>query len=459
MPSVAIIGAGISGLTAAYELKKAGWQVRILESSDRIGGAIQSQLDKGFLIEGGPNTMMVHSQETLDFLVEIGLEDTILEPNSTSNKRFIVRNGKPQAIPMSPLSAITTPLFSPAGKLRLLGDVFVRKSNNLVEESVAAFVSRRVGPEFLDYAINPFVGGIFAGDPKRLSLQHAFPRMAALEKEHGSLILGAIAKMRSKRAAKKAGTPSFKPRMLSFQNGMHMLPTALEKKLSENITRGVELKEIKKSNQWNLSWSYKDGYENDHFDHVIVTAPAFKIEKLPLPAQLKKDLSVLSEIPHPPVSSLYLGYRREQVKHPLDGFGVLIPEVEKRKVLGALFSSSLFENRAPEGHVGLTVFIGGSRQPDLAKKPKETLTEIAHNDLKNLLDLSGAPQFVKHTYWPQAIPQYTLGYDRYLNAIAQAEKEFSELHFIGNYRNGISVAQCLENGRKCGIEIADSIGR
>lgn len=457
MPSATIIGAGISGLACALELKKAGWRVHVLETSDRIGGAIQTYHTDGYLIEAGPNTLMVNTRQTWDFLQDIGLCDTIVEPGAAGNKRYIVKNRQLVAAPMGPLQALTTPLFSWSGKLRVIGDLFTRRPEGLVEESVAAFVRRRVGHEFLDYAINPFVGGIYAGDPEYLSLEYAFPKMAALERTHGSLIAGAIAKMRAKKAAAKAGEPAFKNRMLSFKQGMQTLPKALAAQLGDSIHTDIALTSIQKnSSHWSVTYKSQDRGKHLDCEHLILATPAHTLSTLPLPGKLRDRLSLLANIKHPAVTTLYLGFSREQIGHALDGFGVLIPKVEKRNVLGALFSTSLFPGRAPDGHVGLTVFIGGTRNPELATLSHDDHVQLACNELKGLVGLRGEPKFVKRTVWAKAIPQYELGYGEIIKSIQKAEADFSKLHLIGNYREGISVTQCLENARALAVKLEHS---
>lgn len=445
MADTLIIGAGISGLTAAWGLQQAGQTVQLLECSGRVGGAIQSECVDGFLIESGPNTLMVGKHETWQALQRMGLEECMLEPGAAGKKRYIVRHGRPVAAPMTPREGLASPLFSIGGKFRVLGDLAVRRPRGLMEESVAAFVRRRVGSEFLDYAINPFVGGVFAGDPERLSLQHAFPKMAALEAQHGSLIAGALAKMREKKDARKRGEPAFKPRMISFEGGMQTLPATLAGHLGESLTLNCRIEGIRQqAGRWEVRWACGEACA----DRLVLAVPAHALAQLPLPESLRSQLELLADIPHPPVTTLYLGYKRSQIGHPLDGFGALVPQKEQRKLLGVLFSSSLFPGRAPAEHAGLTVFLGGTRQPELASLSEAQQVAIAADELSALLNVQGPPVLVRRTFWPRAIPQYIVGYDRFLKAIEQAEGAHPGLHLLGNYRGGISVSQCLENALK-----------
>ncbi len=453
MPSVLVIGAGISGLTSAYALKKAGWSVTVLESSNEPGGAIRSQSADGFLSESGPNSFMVQTRTQKNLLGELGLEGEQLTPGPDAKKRYLVRDGKVLAAPSGPWSALTTPLFSFPAKLRILGEPWTKRPANLVEESLAAFVQRRLGQEVLDYAMNPFVGGIYAGDPAQLSVQEGFPKLAALEKNHGSLIRGAIAKMKARRAAEKAGEDPFKPFMASFAKGLQTLPRALDRELPGDVFYGARLLGLCGNTRWHASWEGPGGEHGDDFDRVILAVPAHTLAELPLPDSLRQALAPLTQIPHPPLMSLFLGYKRGQVRHPLDGFGMLVPAVEKRNLLGVLFSSTLFPARAPKDHVALTAFVGGTRQPDLARMPADKVFEKVRTELQDLLGVHGDPVVMRPTFWPKAIPQYVMGYGRFRECMEKAEAKHPGLHLLGNYRGGIALGQCIDNA----LTLADGL--
>ncbi|WP_269522326.1 protoporphyrinogen oxidase [Coraliomargarita parva] len=445
MPDTCIIGAGITGLATAWQLQRGGHESLVLESAERVGGAMQTECRGGYLAEEGPNSILLNSAEIESFFESVpGLSEQIIEARPEANKRYIVRSGQPHAVPMNPLSAITTPLWSFAGKLRVLKEPFVRaaEDEDEDEESVAEFVRRRLGDELYRYAINPLVGGIYAGDPELLSLRHGFPKLYALEQEYGGLIRGALGKMR---AARKSGT-KFRKRMISFKDGMHALPATIARALGPAVQTGVSIESIRQeSGGWAVRWTTSAG-ESRHaaFKQIILTVPAHRLSDLPLESERQHELELLKSIDYPPVSVLSLGYPRAQVKHPLDGFGALVPECEGRKVLGVLFPSSLFEGRAPKGQVLLTVFIGGERQPDCATPHTEALMGMVQSELEALLGVSGYPGFVHHKHWPKAIPQYKLGYGQYLKTIEDIEAAHPGLHLAGNYRTGISLSYCLE---------------
>jgi oxygen-dependent protoporphyrinogen oxidase len=445
MKKTCIIGSGITALTRAWQLTQRGENCVVLETSKQIGGAIQSHREGEYLAEEGPNSIQINSTEVDVFLQNIpGFKERVLVASNKAKKRFILRDGQPQAVPMGPLSAITSPLWSFSGKLRVLKEPFIKANPAENEESAADFVRRRLGDELYRYAINPLIGGIYAGDPEQLSLRYAFPKLYALEQNHGGMIRGAIAKMR---AARQSSAAKVKKRIISFKDGLTELPTLLADALGESVHTHVSIDSIEKSTNTN-SWEIKWNGQVHTYDEVLLTTPAHSFETLPLPAVVKTALSPLKAIDYPPVSVLSLAFKRAAVAHPLDGFGVLVPECEGRSILGALFPSSLFAGRAPADEVLLTIFIGGERQPELAQADTDALVQKTLPELKELLGVSGQPTFIHHKHWPRAIPQYKLGYGLLLEQMKQVEAQFPGLKLAGNYRDGISLSYCIEAAAK-----------
>jgi oxygen-dependent protoporphyrinogen oxidase len=367
-----------------------------------------------------------------------GLKSRELKASTEANKRYIVRGGKLHAVPMGPLSAITTPLWSFTGKLRVLKEPFVSRIDAEQEESAADFVRRRLGNELYEYAINPLIGGIYAGNPEALSLRYAFPKLYALEQNYGGLIRGAVAKMW---AAKSKGAPKFDKRIISFKDGLHELPKLLAEALGDLVHTGISLQSIQqRDSKWAVEW---DGNTHE-FDEVVLTTPSHTLGKLPFCESIQDSFKPLEQIDYPPVSVLSMSYKRSDIQHPLDGFGALVPECEGHNILGVLFPSSIFKGRAPEDEVLLTVFIGGERQPELAVADTEQIKETATAELSQLLGISGQPTFCHHKHWPLAIPQYKLGYGEILKQIDNIESSYLGLKLRGNYRDGISLSYCIE---------------
>lgn len=440
---IAILGAGITGLTAAWTLRRAGLTPVVFEKSTRVGGAIGSVRTDGWLHELGPNSLLEGSREVAAFIEEIGLDARRLYAAPAAKQRYIVRDRKLVAMPTSPLTFATTKLFSVRAKLRLLGEPWRRRRTDDREESVADFVVRRLGPEFLDYAINPFVAGVYAGDPTKLSVRHAFPKLHTIEQEHGSLIRGALARRNA------SGGP--KGRIISFPDGLSELPRALAAALDPGALRlGTEVQTVRRvATGWEIQSATAAGNSAEQFSAIVCALPADALASLSfegVPAA--PALSVLREILHPPVASVFTGYRRADVRHPLDGFGVLMPEVERAQILGTLFSSTLFPGRAPADHVALTSFVGGMRQPALVALDDAEILRVVQGELSRLLGVDAPPVFTRVQRWSRAIPQYTLAYQRFKDAIARVEDAAPRLFIGGNSRDGISLANCIDSGRR-----------
>ena len=442
--SIGIVGAGIAGLTAAYRLRAQGTDVRLFEASAQAGGALRSHWQDGYLVEDGPNAIQTGTPLLEQLIDELGLTEARVEAAPAAKRRYAVRRGRLVPLPLSPPALLRSPLFSWRAKLRLLAEPLVRIAPPETEESIAALVRRRLGKEALDYALNPFVAGVFAGDPAQLSARYAFPRLYELEQTHGSLLLGGLKRTRTSGADGAAAPPP--RRTFSFHDGIQTLPNALAKHLAGHITTEAPVVALaQEKGGWRLTVLEQHAPTTHRFRHVVFAAPLHRLAHLDLKADV--DLSPLAAVPYPPVTTVALGFQRDQVRHPLDGFGLLVPEVEADfQILGTLFSSTLFPNRAPDGHVLLTTFVGGTRNPDLARASDETIIEAARRDLGRLLDVRGEPTFARCARWPQAIPQYHLGYGRVLETLDRLEAAHPGLHFAGNYRSGIAVGDAAASG-------------
>jgi protoporphyrinogen/coproporphyrinogen III oxidase len=451
--SVAVIGAGITGLTVAFRLRSRGVPVTLYEASGRVGGVIESIQHDGYLAEFGPNTVLETSPQIFSLIKDLGLESRRLYSDPAADKRYIVRGGRPVCLPTSPAGFLSTPLFSVGAKLRLLVEPFIRRAPPEAEESLAEFVLRRIGQEFLDYAINPFVAGVYAGDPARLSVRQAFPKLHALEQRYGSLIKGQIlgARERKRRAeVSKQNAPKF-----SFLHGLQELVETLRERVADSLKARHTVVGLSRSDAaWQVRHRNSDGEQAAPHAAVVLCLPAYRIAQLHLDAPDAPSLAPLAEIEYPPVTSVVLGFRRQDVEHPLDGFGMLIPQIEGFRILGTLFSSSLFPRRAPEGHVTLTSYVGGTRAPELADRPEDELRRIVTRDLERILGLRGAPTFQHQVFYPRAIPQYNVGYGRFRALMDDAERRAPGLYFAGHYRDGISLGDSILSGDRVAERIA-----
>ena len=440
-PSIGILGAGISGLSAAYTLSSENYPVTVYEKEKQVGGAIKTQQKNRWMVEEGPNTLMVKSNEIWGLFEELNLIEQSIEAGKTAKKRFIIKDGQPTPLPMSLGDFLKTDLLSIKGKLRLLKEPFTHTSNK-EDESIAEFISRRLGQEPLDYAVNPFVSGIYAGNPKTLSIKHTFRTLWDMEQQHSSLFKGMLKKDRNGKSPKRA--------LISFKKGLQQLPLAIAHKLGNAIHTNTNIQSVLQAeNKWEIKAQQAGQSISQTHDIILSTLPAHTLHTIFEDPQFNS----LSDLPYAPLSVVALGFSSDQIAHPLDGFGMLIPEVEQYQTLGTLFSSTLFPGRAPKGHALLTSFIGGARNPELASKKPDKLQTIVQHEISQLLNISGDPIFSHHHYWPATIPQYTVGYDKYLSAIEQVEDTHSGLFISGNFRGGVSVPDCISSG----ITIAQSI--
>lgn len=447
-----MIGAGITGLTAAYRLHERGLAVRVFERTAETGGAIKTFHENGYVIEGGPNSLQLGATEVRQLIKDIGLEPDLLVASPAAKKRFIVRHGKFLPVPMSPSSFLSTPLFSFRTKCAIFSELLTRARIRTTDLSLAELVRSHFTQELVDYALNPLIAGIYAGDPEKLSVRHAFPSLWNAERSHGSLLRGMLA---GAKARKARGEPGVAP-IVSFKGGLQTLTRTLAARLpAGSVQLDATVETLIPGRPHRVIWKQAGQACTGEFDAIVLALPATALAQLSFGTLAERPLAILDGIPQPPVSSLFLGYRREQVAHALDGFGGLVPAVERRAVLGILFSTSLFPDRAPAGHVGLTIFAGGLRSPDTARLTTNALLAHIAPDLTGLVGVSGPPAFVKHTFWPRAIPQYILGYERYFEAINQVEQSTKGLFIGGNVRDGISLQDCIKSGEKLAGKAAE----
>lgn len=440
---VAVLGAGLTGLSAARHLAQGGRRVVVFDAGEAVGGVIRSERHAdGWLIEAGPNSMQ-ETPAVAELVRELGLDPLRQAAAPAAKNRYVVRGGRLKALPFSPPAFFKTDMFSLRTKLRLAREVFRRRRPRRGDLPLADFFREHFGQELLDYALDPFVSGIYAGDAAKLSARHAFPSLWKAEQEHGSLIRGQIAAARAKKAR---GEPTAPPPIISFADGLATLPRAIAEALPEGSVRlGQGVRRLVPSA---AGWIV-DTAPAERFSRVLVALPAPALSRLELgPPGAQTSLASLDHLEHPPVTSLFLGFKREHVAHPLDGFGALFPSVEKRPLLGVLFNSTLFPGRAPEGCVGLTVMLGGARHADLARHPLEYQLPIVLRQLAELLGVRGEPVFVRRTHWPRAIAQYQLHHDAHLEVVAAAEKRLPGLHIGGSVRDGIGLPACLAAGRR-----------
>jgi len=440
-----VVGAGISGLVCAYELRKAGIDVQIIESSTTPGGVIRSERRDGYLLELGPQSFNATSA-VLKLCRELNIDDQLVRAPANA-PRYVLVNGRLQPVPLSPPAFIASSLFGSVTKLRVLRDILGRSSPPQSDESVAAFTRRKFSRELLDKLVGPFVSGIYAGDPEKLSLRSAFPQLYEAEKTAGSVIRGLLF------SAKKRAASAEKPTLQTFREGNQTLIRALAANLGSNLRCGVAVQSIgfrtaSRANRtdtsiFEVTLTANDREETLTAHRVIIATPTEQAATLLRGADAQFE-SALSPIAYAPVAVVSLGYAKSAIRHSLDGFGFLVPRSSGLRILGSVWNSSLFPNRAPDGHVLLTSFVGGATDPGAVSLSESEIVSTVHRELATVVGISHPPSFWHVRAWLRAIPQYNLGHVQHINQLAQLQSKYQSIRLIGNYLRGPALGACVE---------------
>lgn len=448
-----IIGGGISGLSLAYFLleKKPSLDIVVLESEKKAGGKIWTDKVGGFLCEGGVNGFLDNRPKTLELVSRLSL--TPLRSNDNARKRFIFSEGKLHRLPESPPAFFASNLLSLPGRLRIIWEIFAAKGNG-DDETLAEFAKRRLGKEAFEKLIDPMASGIFAGDPEKMSLKSCFAKVYNLEQTYGSLIRGMIKLQKeAKKTGKKVGAGPG-GLLTSFYDGMETMIGSLSGFMGERLKTGTSAVSIdKKGNAYIVYLSDGSSIEAEA---VVCATPAFATSEM-LKGIDKNLSSSLNEIYYPTISVVCLGYKRERINLSLDGFGFLIPFRESRKILGTLWDSSIFPNRAPEGYVLLRSMLGGARRSELAEQDEGKLISLVMAELNDIMGIKAEPDFAKVYRHPKGIPQYPIGHQERLGIIDKMVSKFKGLYITGNAYRGIGVNDCIENSYKLAESILKDI--
>ncbi|MCG2709855.1 MAG: protoporphyrinogen oxidase [Thermodesulfovibrionales bacterium] len=473
MDRIVIVGGGISGLSLSYALLESdpSADVVVFESEKRPGGKIWTEKVNGFLCEGGVNGFLDNRAKTLELASKLLINP--LRSSDAARKRYVFSGGKLRLLPESPLSFLSSDLLSLYGRLRVMYEFFAPRGSS-DDETLADFARRRLGKEAYEKLIDPMASGIYAGNPELLSLKSCFTKIFKLEEKYGSLIKGMIklqrarekerrtdklqtlyesdrpnspaslreagrAKLQTKVSAGPGGT------LTSFHNGMGMIIDSLKSYLEERLRVGGKVISVERKGK-RYAVHLSDGMIVEA-EIVVIASPAYSA------AEILKNLdrhlsSVLSEIQYPSVSVVCFGYRKERIANKLDGFGFLIPYKERRKILGALWDSSIFPGRAPDGYVLLRSMVGGARASEIAMQDDSRLIDVVAEELKDIMDIKAQPDFVKIYRHEKAIPQYNIGHDRKLKTVDEMLLKYKNLYLTGNAYRGIGVNDCIENSYK-----------
>jgi len=440
--SIIVIGGGISGLSTAFWLRQKGYDVTVLERDARAGGVIRSERIKGYTIDHAANCLMNFLPEVNHLIETVGLAGEQVFRKPGANKRYLLKQGRPKAVPLTPKEILTSSFWPWPAKLRMAMEPFIPASSPDTGETVAEFIRRRFGRELLEQAIDPFVAGTLSGDPERTCVQSAMPKFYGLEQKHGSVIRGAIA---SKLAGLRTRCPV---QMSSFRAGMEALPTAIARYLGDRVLTGTRVSSIERIGQrWVVSAEYAGSPMQIEADAVVTAVPAQAAAQLLEPlSDLVADQ--LKSIVYAPMGVLTLGFRTQDIAHPLDGIGCLVPGRENRKLLGSLWNSSLFAHRAPEGRMLLTCYLGGMRNPEMLKHDDQRLTDLVISDLSKMLGIRGEPEFVRIIRHKKGLPQYHLGHQQRLATINEQLSLLPGLYLTGNYLDGVSVRDRIARGKQ-----------
>lgn len=447
---ILIVGAGLTGLSLAHFLKKNGHKAIIADKAEQPGGVIQTFSENGFVYESGPNTGVLSSFELVSLFEDLKGSVTLETARKEAEKRYVMKNGRWEALPSGLLSAIRTPLFTFGDKLRILGEPF-RKPGSNPDETVAELVVRRLGRSYLEYAVDPFISGIYAGDPGSLVTRYALPKLYALEQNYGSFIKGSVAKARVKKTGDDLKVTK---KVFSTEGGLGNLVNALVEGIGDNsIKCGVsELKVMPHGKGFHVSFIDKSrSLTEGIFSKVITTAGGYSLKTL-LPFIDNDDIEPILRLRYAKVVQVSAGFRSWNGSD-LDAFGALVPGKEKKEILGILFPSAIFKRRAPEGGALLSVFMGGIRKPHIYDMSDNEVFDIVRKEIRETLFTDQAPDLLKIFRYEHAIPQYEITSGARFEAISRIENKYPGLILAGNIRDGIGMSDRVKQAKR----IADII--
>ncbi|HKV24945.1 MAG TPA: protoporphyrinogen oxidase [Candidatus Acidoferrum sp.] len=460
-----VVGAGISGLVCAYSLRKAGLEVLLAESSSRPGGLIRSETRDGYLLELGPQSFS-STPQILALCRELEIADQLVSAPPRA-PRYLLLRGKLQSAPLSPPAFFTTSLFGARTKWSVVRDLFGRSSPPVADESVADFIRRKFSAELLEKLVGPFISGIYAGDPEKLSLRAAFPQLCEAEKNSGSIIRGMLRAAKQSKAQSEAmpaaGSTSTspekkRPSLQSFRDGNETLVRALAKNLGSALRTEAQVTGIRRTSSaseplYEVTLSANGAKEIFTTDNLVLATPTQVSANL-LGNISPATASSLSSIEYAPIAVVSLGYIKSSVGHSLDGFGFLIPRSEKLRTLGTVWNSSLFPGRAPEGHALLTSFIGGATDPEAPALPPAELSSRIHKEIAPFLRISQPPVFANVQAYSRALPQYNLGHSALLASLGRLRSDLRGVWLAGNYLRGPAIGACIEQALSIAAEIS-----
>jgi protoporphyrinogen/coproporphyrinogen III oxidase len=468
---VAIVGGGISGLAAAERLAALdnSLAIDLLEAGDRLGGVLQTEQFDGFCLEQGPDSMLSRLPWGVDLCRRIGFKTELVSTNSSPSGVYVVARGRLERVPaglaiMAPQRVwpmVTTPILSWRGKLRLAAEWMMPRRRGEQDESLADFSRRRLGRETLERLVQPLAGGIYMGDPERLSIRATFPQFVEMEQEHGSLIRAARAERAKGDGKGAAGGPQYSL-FVAPRRGMAQLVDALAERLGGCRVRCRQRVESIRPEGGGWRVEVVDGHAGDRWQEsyagVILALPA--IHAGPLLAPVEQELGrLLGEIPYAGCVVVNAAYERGAVAHPLDSFGFVTPHIESRSVLACTFSHLKYPGRAPGDKILFRAFLGGACFPEVMEWPDERVLQAVEQELHELVGASGQPLFTRIKRWERAMPQYHVGHLERVRRIEELAGRLPGLELAGNYFRGVGIPQCIHSGGQASERVAAAVGQ
>lgn len=475
MKRVVIIGGGIAGLAAAYSLREHSdvpFEIRILERKDRLGGNIRTERVNGFLIEGGPDCFLSEKPWAMELCKRVGLGDELLLTNEQNRKTFVLSRGKLHVLPegvilMVPtkiLPLATSSLISIPGKIRMALELFVPKRKGQGDESLGDFVRRRLGTEALEKIAEPLVAGVHAGDPETMSVRASFPKFVQLEEDYGSLIKGMLKKMELLKSTHKGAAPAGPPKkkitmFMTLKSGLGTLIETLQEKVSSSkdtsVSTGVSVSGVeRKGDAYEIAL---EGGERLSADAVVIAAPAYAAASL-----VKGFDGALAEklltIPYVSTATVSIAFRKKDIKHPMNGFGFVVPKVEKRKIMAATWTSVKFSHRAPEDSVLIRCFVGGSKDTSLLGASDEEMVKTVRQELKDIMGIEAEPVLSRVFRWMNSMPQYTIGHEERINWIDERVAKYPGFYLVGSAYHGIGISDSIRYGEIVAKKVLHHIG-
>lgn len=470
IPHFVIVGGGIAGLAAAHRLvelsreRELPLRFTLLEASGRIGGVIGTERRGDFLLELGPDSFISEKPWALALCRRIGLEPELIGTRDQYRATFVVRNGKLEPLPegfmlLAPTKfgpLLRSRLFSWPGKLRMALDLVLPRAGQRDDESLGSFVRRRLGREALEQVVQPLVGGIYTADPEGLSLAATMPRFLQMEREHRSVIYAMWRAARSQPHEAKQASGARWSLFVTLRNGMQQFVDTLTPRLSPGEVRyGVSVATLHHTDgQWTVVC--EDG-STLHAEGVVLATPAFQSARI-VREQSPQLASLLSTITYSSAATVNLAYRRDQVPHPLNGFGFVVPHLERRAIIAGSFSSVKYTGRAPADQVLLRAFVGGSLQPELFTLDDQAMEQTVRREFALLLGIRAMPLFSRIARYPRSMPQYFVGHLKLVDQIEQHLSCHPGLALAGNAYRGVGIADCVRSGEAAAEAVVQSIG-